>query len=135
MTAEHLVSRLEVFKNDSTIRRCIMPNNHPIMILYSLIGVLIILAALLNKQLLRWIGIKPMSEVFTNPNFQRSARITEKLGRLFLVVFGAGFLVQGVGTQFLSSEVTYIVSITVLGFSGLIILSMFIVVLANWKAK
>jgi len=57
-----------------------MPNNHPIMILFSFIGFLIILLALLNKQLLRWIGIKPMSEVFTNPNFQRSARITEKLG-------------------------------------------------------
>jgi len=76
-----------------------------------------------------------MSEVFTNPNFQHSARITEKLGRLFLVVFGVGFLVQGVGTQFLSSEVTYAFSITVSGLSGLIILAMFIVVLANWKVK
>jgi hypothetical protein len=112
-----------------------MPNNHPIMILYSLIGVLIILAALLNKQLLRWIGIKSMSEVFTNPKFQRSARITEKLGRLYLVVFGIGFLVQGLGTQFLSSDVTYTISITILGLSGLIILAMFGVVLANWKAK
>ena len=112
-----------------------MPNNHTIMILLSSIGILFILLALLNKQLLRWIGIKPMSEVFTNPNFQRSARITEKLGRLFLVVFGIGYIVQGVGPQFLSSEVTYIVSITVSGLSGLIILAMFIVVLANWKAK
>ena len=112
-----------------------MPNNHTIMILLSSIGILFILLALLNKQLLRWIGIKPMSEVFTNPNFQRSARITEKLGRLFLVVFGVGYIVQGVGPQFLSSEVTYIVSITVSGLSGLIILAMFIVVLAHWKAK
>ena len=112
-----------------------MPNNHPIMIIYSFIGFLIILVALLNKQLLRWIGIKSMSEVFTNPRFQYSARITEKLGRLFLVVFGIGFLVQGLGTQFLSSKVTYIISITILGLSGLIILAMFGVVLANWKAK
>jgi hypothetical protein len=112
-----------------------MPNNHPIMILYSLIGVLIILAALLNKQLLRWIGIKSMSEVFTNPKFQRSARITEKLGRLYLVVFGIGFLVQGLGTQFLSSDVTYTISITILGLSCLRRLAMFGVVLANWKAK
>jgi hypothetical protein len=76
-----------------------------------------------------------MSEVFTNPKFQRSAEITEKLVRLFLVVFGVSFLVQGVGTLILSNEVTYTVSITVLGFSGLIILVMFVVVLANWKAK
>jgi hypothetical protein len=112
-----------------------MPNNHLIMIFLSFIGFLIILLALLNKQLLRWIGIKPMSELFTNPKFQRSAKITEKLGRLFLVVFGIGYLVQGIGTQFLSSEVTYAVSIIVLGLSGLIILAMFGVVLANWKAK
>ncbi len=105
------------------------------MIFLSFIGFFFILLAHLNKQLLRWIGIKPMSEVFTNPNFQHSARITEKLGRLFLVVFGVGFLVQGVGTQFLSSEVTYAFSITVSGLSGLIILAMFIVVLANWKVK
>jgi len=105
------------------------------MFFLSFIGFLFILLALLNKQLLHWIGIKPMSEVFTIPNFQRSARITEKLGRLFLAVFGAGFLVQGVGPQFLSSEVTYRVSIIVSGLSGLIILAMFIVVLANWKGK
>jgi hypothetical protein len=78
-------------------------------------GSLVILLALLNKQLLRFIGLKPLSEVFTTPRFQRSAKITEKLGRLSMVVLGVGFLVQGVGTQFLSSEVTYTVSITLLG--------------------
>jgi hypothetical protein len=112
-----------------------LPNNPLILIFLSLIGFLFIILALLNKRLLRWIGIKPMSEVFTNPKFQHSAEITEKLVRLFLVVFGVSFLVQGVGTLFLSNEVTYTVSITVLGFSGLIILVMFVVVLANWKAK
>ena len=112
-----------------------MPNNNPIMILFSFIGILFILLAMLNKQLLRWIGLKPMSEVFTNPKFQRSARTTEKLAQLFWAVFGAGFLVQGIGTQFLSSKLTYIVSIIVLGLIGLIILAMFIVVFANWKAE
>jgi hypothetical protein len=112
-----------------------MPNNNLIIIFLSSIGFLIILLALLNKRLLRWMGIKPMSEVFTNPKFQRSAKITGALGRLFLVVFGVSFLVQGIGTRFLSSETTYIVSITVAGLSGLIILAMFIVVLANWRAK
>ena len=112
-----------------------MPNNHLIMIFFSFIGFLFILLALLNKQLLRWMGIKPMSEVFTNPNFQRSAKLTEKLGRLFLAVFGVGFLVQGIGAQFLSIEGIYTVSIIVAGASGLILLVMFGVTLANWKAK
>ena len=112
-----------------------MPNNYLIMILFSIIGFLFILLALVNKQILHWMGIKPMSEVFTNPNFQRSAKITEKLGRLFLVVFGVGFLVQGIGTQFQSSEGTYTVSIIMAAASGLILLVMFGVTLANWKAK
>ena len=99
-----------------------------------IIGGLAILLALWNKQLLRFIGLRPVSEVFTTPRFQRSARINEKLGRLFLVIFGLGFLIQGVGTQFLSGEVTYAVSIAVLGLSGLIMLVMFGVTLAHWKA-
>lgn len=112
-----------------------MPNNSLVMIVLSTIGILIILLALFNKQLLRWMKIKPMSEVFSNPKFQRSAKITERLGQLFLVLFGISFLVQGVGARFLSSEVTYTVSVIVLGASGMIVFTMFIVVLASWKAK
>jgi hypothetical protein len=110
-------------------------NNQTIVIFPLLMGSLAILLALFNRQLLHFINIKPSSEVFTNPRFQRSAKITEKLAQLFLVVFGVGFLVQGVGPQFLSSEVTYIVSMTILGFSALIILAAVVVVLANWKDK
>jgi len=112
-----------------------MPNNTLLLIFLSSIGFLFILLALLNKPLLRWMGMKPMSEVFTNPKFQRSAKITGKLAQLFLVVFGLSFLVQGVGTQFLSSEGTYKISMIVAGLSRLIILVMIIVVLAHWKAK
>jgi hypothetical protein len=99
-----------------------------------IIGGLAILLALLNKQLLRFIGLKPLSEVFMTPHFQRSAMITEKLGRLFLVVFGVGFLIQGAGPQFLSGEVTYAISLAILGLAGLIVLAMFGVVLAHWKS-
>jgi hypothetical protein len=100
----------------------------------TLLGVSCILLALLNKQLLRLIGLRPLSEVFTTPRFQRSARITEKLGRLFLVIFGIGLLFQGVGTGLLPGGVTYLISIAVLGVSGLILLAMFGVILANRKA-
>jgi hypothetical protein len=112
-----------------------MPNNPLIMILLSSIGILIILLALFNKQLLRWIKIRPPSEVFINPKFQRSAKITEKLGQVFLAVFGLSLLVQGAGPQFFSSEVTYTVSVIVSWTSGLILLTMFIVVFANWRAN
>jgi protein-S-isoprenylcysteine O-methyltransferase Ste14 len=112
-----------------------MPNNPLVMIVLSAIGILIILLALFNKPLLRWMKIKPMSEVFSNPKFQRSAKITEKLGQLFLVLFGISFLVQGMGARFLSGELAYTISVIVLGASGMIIFTMFIVVLANWKTK
>jgi hypothetical protein len=75
------------------------------------LGVSCIPLALLNKQLLRLIGLRPLSEVFTTPRFQRSARITEKLGLLFLVIFGIGLLFQGVGTSLLPGEITHLASI------------------------
>jgi hypothetical protein len=111
------------------------PNDQTIVIFPLFMGTLAILLALFNRQLLRFIKIKPSSEVFTTPRFQRSAKITEKLAQLFLLVFGVGFIVQGVGPRFLSSEVTYTVSIIILGLSGLIILAAVGFVLANWKAK
>lgn len=110
-------------------------NDQAIAIFPLFMGSLAILLALFNRQLLRIIGLKPLSEVFTTPRFQRSAKITEILGRLFLLVFGLGFLVQGIGTRFLSSEAINTASITLLGLSGLIIIAAFGVVLANWKAR
>jgi hypothetical protein len=110
-------------------------NDQTIAIFPLFIGSLAILLALLNRLLLRIVGLKPLSEVFTTSRFQHSAKITEILGRLFLLVFGLGFIVQGIGTRFLSSEVIYTVSIIILGLSGLIIIAMFGVVLANWKVR
>ena len=77
-----------------------MSNALPTTVLFSIIGILFILVAILNKQILHWMGIKPMSEVFTNHNFQRSAKITERLVQLIFIFLGAGFLVQGPGNQF-----------------------------------
>jgi hypothetical protein len=101
----------------------------------TILGSFVILLALFNRQLLQFIMIKPLSEVFTTPRLQRSAKVTEKLGVLFLAIFGIGFLVQGIGPQFLSNKETHTISITILGLSGLIFLVAVGVVLANWKAK
>lgn len=87
-----------------------------------LMGCLAIVLALLARQFLSLIGLKPRSEVFTNPRFQRSAKITEDLVRLFLLVVGVGFLVQGVGPLFLPDAVTQLVEIVSVGLSVLIVL-------------
>ncbi len=111
-----------------------IPTDQTMMIFPLIIGSLAILLALLDKQLLRFMGLKPLSEVFTTPRFQSSAVIIDKLGRLFLVIFGVGFLIQGAGPRFLSGEVADAISWGVLGLSGLIVLAMIGVVLAHWKA-
>jgi len=98
-------------------------------------GAVTILLGLLNRRLLRLIGLKPMSEIFTTPNLQRSSRIIEQIGRLVLITLGTSFLVQGLGQQFLSGEITYRISLSLLGLSGLMILTMVGVTIANWKAK
>jgi hypothetical protein len=114
------------------------PDEQTVLLFPLFLGSLAILLAVFDRRLLHLIGLKPPSEVYTTPRFQRSAKITEGLGRLFLLVFGLGFLFQGAGGlfgQFLSSETAYSVSIAILGLAGLILLVMFGVVLANWKAR
>ena len=110
-------------------------NDQMIVIFPLFIGSLAILFALLNRQLLRFIGLKPLSEVFTTPRFQRSAKITEKLGRLFLLVFGVGSLVQGVGPLFLPNKAILGVAIATVGLIVLILLAMFGVVLAKLESQ
>ena len=103
--------------------------------LFLFVGVLSLFLALLNKKLLLWIGFKPMSELFTNPNFQRSVRITENLVRLFWLIFGISFLFQALAAPFFSSDVFYKISYAILGLSGVIILTIIGINIANWKAK
>jgi hypothetical protein len=99
------------------------------------IGVITILFGLLNRRLLQLIVLKPLSESLTTPNLQHSSRPIEHIGRWVLITLGMSFLVQGLGKQFLSGEITYRISLTLLGLSGLMILAMIGVMIANWKAK
>lgn len=98
-----------------------------------IIGSLAILAAIFNRPLFRLMGLKPLSEVYTTPRFQQSARLTDRLGRLLLAVIGIAFLIQGVGAQFLSGEAIKNIAIALGALSGLIIVMMVAVVLRNWR--
>jgi len=98
-------------------------------------GCLVILSALFSRQLQRLLGIKPRSELFTNPRFQRAEKMIELLGRILMVIFGIGFLVQGPGSLYLPSGATYTISIAIYGLAGLLLLTMLGVYLASWKAK
>ena len=98
------------------------------------IGVITILLGLLNRRLLRLIGLKPMSEIFTTPNLQRSSRIIEQIGRWLLITLGVGFLAQGLGGA-LPNDISYKISFSSLGLSGLMLLAIIGITIANWKAK
>lgn len=98
-----------------------------------IIGIIAILLALFGDRPLRGIGLKPLSEGFTNPRFQQSARTTQWLGRLFLALFGVGFLVEGAGALLFTAEVVSLLSTILLGLAVLLVLAMLIVVIINWK--
>jgi hypothetical protein len=110
-------------------------SNPTILVFPFIIGVLAILAAVFNQQLLHAIGLKLLSTILTTPRFQQSARITEQLGRLLLAIIGVGFLLQGVAPLFLSVEATNVIALVVGGLAGLIMLAILMVVFAHWRIE
>lgn len=104
-----------------------------VMIFSFIIGTIAILLAIFGNRTARAMGLKPMSEVFKNPRFQQSAALTEWLGRLFLLAFGIGYLVEGVGGLLFSAEVVNVVSAVLLVVAVLIVLVMVGVVILNWR--
>jgi len=98
------------------------------------LGIVLLVMGLFNKQMLRWIGLKPMSEVFTTPRLKNSSRRVERIGRWLVIVLGIGFLVHGLGTA-LPGQVASVISSLSTGVSALLLVAMFVVAIANWKAR
>ena len=99
-----------------------------------IVGSIAILMGIFNKQMLRLLGLKPLSEVFTTPNLKHSSRTIEQIGRWLVITLGLSFFVQGLGKA-LPDGLGYGISSVLLGLSGLLLLAMFGIALANWKAK
>jgi len=99
-----------------------------------IMGSVVILLGIFNRQLLQFLGLKPMSEVLTTPNLKHSSKISEKIGRWVVITLGANFLVQGLGKA-LPDDISYKISFLLLGLSGLMLLAILGVTIANWKAK
>jgi hypothetical protein len=97
-------------------------------------GALLILVGWFNQPLQRRFGIRPASELYSVPRLKRSARITEQLGRFFLILIGIFLISEGVGPRVLSIQAAGIVSMTLVGLAGLIALAMIGVTLAHWRA-
>jgi hypothetical protein len=98
------------------------------------LGAVTILAGILNRQTLRLLGIRPISEVMITPNLKHSARSIEQIGRWFLITLGISFVVLGLG-EMLPDDISHEISFLLLGLSGLMLLAMIAITLANWKAR
>jgi hypothetical protein len=96
-------------------------------------GVLLVMG-LFNKQMLRWMGLKPMSEVFTTPSLRSSSRQVEQIGKWLVVALGMAFLVHGLGST-LPGRVASAVSSLFVDASALLLVAMFVIAIANWKTR
>ena len=99
-----------------------------------ILGMVTILMGIFNRQMLRLVGFKPMSEVIATPNLKRSSRTTEQIGRWLVITLGVSFLVLGLG-EALPNDMSNKISFSLLGLSGLMILAIIGITIANWKAK
>lgn len=99
-----------------------------------ILGTVMILLGIFNEQMARILGLKPMSEVLTVASLKHSSKTIEQIGRWLVVTLGLVFLVQGLGGA-LPGDISNMISIALLGLSGLMFLAMIGITIANWKAK
>ena len=97
-------------------------------------GIVTILVGIFNRQMLRLLGLKPMSEVLTTPNLKHSSRVIEQIGRWLVITLGLSFLVLGLGGAF-PDDISHKISFSLLGLSGLMLLAIIGITVVNWKAK
>jgi len=116
-------------------RQCTsMKGDNTMFPFWLIVGIVIILSGIFNRQMLRLLGFKPMSEVFNTPNLKHSSRIVERIGRWLVITLGVSFLVQGLGGT-LPDDINYKISFSLLGLSGLMFLAILGITIANWKAR
>ena len=99
-----------------------------------ILGSAMILMGIFNKQLLRLLGLRPVSEVLATPSLKHSSRTIERMGRWLVIILGVSFVVQGLG-EVLPDELGYKISSVLLWLSILLLLAIFGVGIVSWKAK
>jgi len=103
-------------------------------VLWLILGAVMILMGIFNRQMLRLFGYKPASEIMVSPNLKRSSKIVEQIGRWLLITLGVSFVVFGLGVV-LPARISYLISFFLIGLSTVMLLAMIAITLASWKAK
>jgi hypothetical protein len=111
-----------------------MTGDHSMLPFWLIFGIVTILMGIFNRQMLRLLGFKPISEVLTTPNLKYSSRITEQIGRWLVIILGISFLIPGLGGA-LPYDISHKISFSLLGLSGLMLLAIIGITIANWKAR
>lgn len=104
---------------------------HP---LWFILGLLLLLVGIFERQVFLLLGIKPMSAVFTDPSLAQSRRLIEKIGQWLVTTLGLSFLVQGLN-GILPDNLSSIISFVLAGLVGLMIIVIIGVTVAKWKIK
>lgn len=99
-----------------------------------ILGFFMILAGIFNRQILKWLGSKPNSEIFTNPSRKQSSKIVEQIGGWLLFTLGLSFMVLGLGKT-LPVDISSGMLFALLGITGLMLVAMIGITVSNWKAK
>jgi hypothetical protein len=102
--------------------------------LWLILGAVMILMGIFNRQMLQLLGFKPVSEIMVSPNIKRSSKIIEQIGRWLLITLGVNFVVFGLGVV-LPTRISHLISFFLMGLSVVMLLAMIAITLANWKAK
>jgi hypothetical protein len=80
------------------------------------------------------LGFRPLSEIVATPNLKQSTKSVEQIGRWLVITIGISFLVIGLGDA-LPDNISSTISYLLLGLSGLMLLAMIGITIANWKAR
>jgi hypothetical protein len=93
-----------------------------------------ILAGIFNRQVLGQLGFRPLSEFTAAPNLKHSTKSIEQIGRWLVITVGISFLILGLGKA-LPDGISSTISYLLLGLSGLMLVVMIGITIANWKAR
>ncbi|HLO16686.1 MAG TPA: hypothetical protein VK206_17765 [Anaerolineales bacterium] len=108
--------------------------NNAMLPFWLIFGIVTILMGIFERPILRLLGLKHVSEVLATPNLKHTSRTIEQIVRWLVITLGVSFLVQGLGGA-LPNDISYKISLALLGLSVLLLFAMIGLTIANWKAK
>lgn len=102
--------------------------------IWFILGIVIILFGIFNRQIMERFGLKPNSEVFTTPSRTHIAKIIEQIAQWLVIILGVSFLVLGFG-EALPADISQKMLFGLLSLAGVMLVAIIGITVANWKAR